>query len=539
MLWTIISFLVIIISIWFYSYRQSKKVNITTSEGFFMGGRSLGAFNVAGAIILTNLSTDQMVGENGQSYQVGMQVMAWEVAATIGIVALALIFLPKYLKFGIDTIPDFLEIRYDATIKRIMSLLFMFTYIASFLPVLLYSGSLVFNQIFHVDQIFHTTQLVAVVALCIIIGLVAIAYLLMGGLSLTAHSDTIYSIGFLLIGILVPVLGLIYLGHGNFIVGVSQVVYHSPVAGMLNSLGPVNSKFVPWPVLFSGMLVNNLYFWCTNQMIVQKALAAKSLQAAQKGTMILGTYKIFAVLFLIIPGVIARNIFGDKFLGIPDNCYPALLVKVLPSALTGVYGAVILGSILSSFSGALNSLVTLFSLDVYKGWLNKKATDTNVAKVGKIATVSAGIICIAIAPFITYAPAGLYQFIQQFNGLYDVPLLVIILFAFWSKKATALSAKIIIPIHIILYCIAIFSFPKVNFLYFTGILFVLEVIAMWFLPKFQHKSDFVMTNYDTKVDITPWKHARLVGILCIVAVVMVYVFFSPLGIGTHPAPSGW
>ncbi|GBG96951.1 solute:sodium symporter family transporter [Lactococcus termiticola] len=530
-LWTIISFFVIVGGIWIYAYRKSKRVNIQTAEGYFMGGRSLGAVNVAGAIILTNLSTDQMVGENGQSYQAGMQVMAWEVTATIAIVALGLIFIPKYFKYGIDTVPDFLEIRYDTTIKRIMSALFIITYIALFLPVLLYSGALVFNEIFHVDKILHTSQLVAVVAICIIVGLVAILYLLMGGLALTAQSDTIYSIGFLVGGLLVPILGLVYLGHGNFIGGVEQVVYHSPVSGLLNSLGPIDSKFVPWPALFTGMLVNNLYFWCTNQMIVQKAFAAKNLEAAQKGTMILGGYKIFGALFLVFPGVIARNIFGDQFLAHPDNSYPALLIQVMPQVLTGIYGAVILGSVLSSFSGALNSLVTLFSLDFYKGMINKKATDEQVARNGKLATIVVGLICIAIAPFITYAPAGLYQFIQQFNGLYNVPLLVIILFAFWSKKATAFSAKVIIPVHIVLYVIALFAFPEFNFLYTLGILFVLEAVIMWLIPKFRPQADFHLETYNTKVDMTPWRHAKTVGIISILVVLAIYAFFSPLGIG--------
>jgi len=529
--WTLISFLVIVGGIWTYAYRKSKKVNIQTAEGYFMGGRSLGAFNVAGAIILTNLSTDQMVGENGQSYQVGMQVMAWEVTATIAIVALGLIFIPKYFKYGIDTVPDFLEIRYDTTIKRIMSALFIITYIASFLPVLLYSGALVFNEIFHVDKLFNTSQLVAVVAICIIVGLVAIAYLLMGGLALTAQSDTIYSIGFLVGGLLVPILGLVYLGQGSFMEGVSQVVYHSPVSGLLNSLGPLDSKFVPWPALFTGMLVNNLYFWCTNQMIVQKAFAAKDLESAQKGTMILGVYKIFGALFLVFPGVIARNIFGDQFLAHPDDSYPALLMQVMPQVLTGIYGAVILGSVLSSFAGSLNSLVTLFSLDFYKGMFRKNASDEQVTRNGKLTTVVVGIICIVIAPFITYAPAGLYQFIQQFNGLYNVPLLVIILFAFWSKKATTFSAKVIIPVHIALYVIALFAFPEFNFLYTLGILFALEALIMWFLPKLRPETAFHLETFNTKVHMTPWKHAKLVGGICIIVVLLVYAFFSPIGIG--------
>ncbi|MGM0126326.1 SSS family solute:Na+ symporter [Enterococcus sp. AZ194] len=530
--WIIISFLTVVIGIWVYSYRKSKKVDIQSSEGYFMGGRSLGAINVAGAIILTNLSTDQMVGENGQSYIAGMQVMAWEVTSTVAIVALGLIFLPKYFKYGIDTIPDFLEMRYDRTIKRVISGLFIFTYVASFLPVLLYSGALVFNEIFHIDKMLGVSTVVAVVAICIVTGLMAIAYLLMGGLALTAHSDTIYSVGFLVCGLIVPILGLMLLGHGSFLGGVEQVVYHSPVKGLLNSVGALDSKYVPWPALLTGMLFNNLYFWCTNQMIVQKAFAAKSLEAAQKGTMILGVYKIFGALFLVFPGVIARNVFGNEFLNNSDASYPALLVKVVPEILNGFYGAVILGSVLSSFSGALNSLVTLFSLDFYRGMIHKKATDHQVAHVGKVTTVLVGLICIVIAPFITYAPAGLYQFIQQFNGLYNVPLLVIILFAFWSKKATAFSAKCIIGIHIVLYAIGIFVFSEINFLYVLGVLFFLEVGIMLLLPRLKPEADFIMEAFHApKVDIVPWKHGKLVGGIVIAIVIVTYAIFSPLLFG--------
>lgn len=531
-IWTIISFLLVVIGIWLYSWRQSKKVNIETSDGYFMGGRSLGAVNVAGAIILTNLSTDQLVGLNGQSYVVGMQVMAWEVTSAVAIVALGLIFLPKYFKYGIDTVPDFLEIRYDTTIKRIISGLFIFTYVASFLPVLLYSGALVFNEIFHVDKMFNVAPLVAVIAICIIVGLAAIAYLLMGGLALTAHSDTIYSIGFLAGGLLIPILGLMYLGQGNFLGGVEKVVYHSPVSGLLNSLGAVDSKYVPWPALLTGMLFNNLYFWCTNQMIVQKAFAAKSLEAAQKGTMILGVYKIFGALFLVFPGVIARNIFGDQFLGKPDASYPALLTKLMPQIFTGFYGAVILGSVLSSFSGALNSLVTLLSLDFYRGIFKKDATDAQVARNGKISTIVVGLLCIAIAPFITYAPAGLYQFIQQFNGLYNIPLLVIILFAFWSKKATAFSAKWIMAVHIVLYIAATFFLSGINFLYVLGALFFIEVAMMFILPKFKPEEDFILDSFHApKVEMKPWKHAQTVGTAVIVIVAAIYLAFSPLFLG--------
>ncbi|HBI1562984.1 TPA: solute:sodium symporter family transporter, partial [Enterococcus faecalis] len=162
-LFSIISFLVIVICVWIFAYSRSRSVDISGSEGFFMGGRSLTALPIAGTIIMTNLSTEQIVGQNGQSYHAGMEVMAWEVTATIAIVALAVIFLPKYFKYGINTVSDFIEIRYDTVTKRIISILFIVTYMISFLPVVLYSGSLVFNKIFHIDELLGVEPIVAII----------------------------------------------------------------------------------------------------------------------------------------------------------------------------------------------------------------------------------------------------------------------------------------------------------------------------------------------------------------------------------------
>ncbi|MDK7979627.1 solute:sodium symporter family transporter, partial [Enterococcus faecalis] len=308
-LFSIISFLVIVICVWIFAYSRSRSVDTSGSEGFFMGGRSLTALPIAGTIIMTNLSTEQIVGQNGQSYHAGMEVMAWEVTAAIAIVALAVIFLPKYFKYGINTVSDFIEIRYDTVTKRIISILFIVTYMISFLPVVLYSGSLVFNKIFHIDELLGVEPIVAIILVAMVIGIVGILYLLIGGLSLSANSDSIYGVGLLVCGLLVPILGLMKLGDGSFIGGIEQVVENTP--WLLNSVGAIDSAVVPWPTLFTGMLFNNLYFWCTNQMIVQKALSGKNLAEAQKGAFLVGIFKVFGALFLVFPGIVARNLFGD------------------------------------------------------------------------------------------------------------------------------------------------------------------------------------------------------------------------------------
>ena len=526
------SFAIIITLIGFIAYNKTKGSNDTESaDDYFLGGRSLSAAVVAGTIIMTNLSTEQIVGQNGQSYAAGMQVMAWEVTSAIAIALLAAVFLPKYFRHGIGTISDFLEIRYDTTTKRIVSLLFIITYMVSFMPVVLYSGSLVFNRIFGLDQILGVSREVAIAIMAILIGVVGVLYLFLGGMKLSAYSDTIYQFGLIIGGLAVPFLGLKLLGNGSFVNGVESVVDNTPE--LLNSIGAVDSEIVPWPTLFTGMFFNNLFFWCTNQMIVQKAFAAKNLQEAQKGALMVGTFKIFGALFLVFPGVVARNIFGDKFLNLPDAAYPNLVVEVLPQWALGFFGAVIFGAILSSFAGSLSSTSTLFVLDFYKPLINKEASPQQMAKMGRITNVTLGIIAIVVAPFISKAGSGLYAFVQEFNGLYNMPLLVMILFAFYSKTATAQGAKATMIFHVIFYGLSKIFLKNVHYLYVLSVLFFLDLLVMWVVSKITNKGEeFIIEDYSiaSEVGTAQWPRVRQLAVIISIVVVLVYLLFSPLGI---------
>lgn len=522
----IATFLFIVAAIWFYAYRKSRSIDNSSSEGYFLGGRSLTGIVIAGTVIGTNLSTEQIVGQNGQSYVAGMEVMAWEVTSAIAIVALALIFLPKYLKHGVDTVTDFIEVRFDKTTKRIASALFIFTYVVSFLPVVLYSGSLVFNQMFSIDEMLGVEPIVAIALIAGAIGVVGLAYLMIGGLRLTAFSDTIYGIGLLVAGLSIPILGLIMLGNGNFLSGFETIRQNTPE--MLNAIGPIDSSYVPWPTLFLGMFFNNLFFWCTNQMIVQKVLAGRDLREGQKGALYVGFFKIFGALFLVFPGIIAFNMFGDS-VGDADNAYPMLVSAVLPEWVFGVFAAVIFGAILSSFIGALNATATLLTLDFYKP-IGKVKTDKQIAKVGKIFTVIVGLTATVIAPLISFAPAGLYHVVQQFNGLYSMPLLVIVVLGFYSKYATPFAAKFTFIFHVIVYGSSQL-FLDIHYLYVFSVMFFIDLLILWGISRLQKNvTPFVFEEGKEKVDITPWKHRYWVSAIVVITVISTYLIFSPWGI---------
>ncbi|RFA34783.1 solute:sodium symporter family transporter [Virgibacillus dokdonensis] len=522
----LVTFVVIIALVWLYAWRKSRNIDISTAEGFFMGGHSLTGLSIAGTIIMTNLSTEQLVGQNGQSYAAGMEVMAWEVTSAIAIVLLALVFLPRYMKYGVNTISDFIEIRYDTFTKRLISILFMFTYLTSFLPVVLYSGALVFNKLFNIDEILGVDPLIAVAICAAFIGAVGVLYLLMGGLSLSAFSDTIYGFGLLTGGILILILGIVTLGNGSAMDGVHFI--RENTAEKLNAWGAIDSDYVPWPTLMLGMLFNNLYFWCCNQMIVQKALGGKSLKEGQKGALYVAFFKVFGALFLVLPGIVAFNMF-DGGIANQDDAYPSLVSAVLPEWAYGIFAAVIFGAILSSFVGSLNSTATLFSLDFYKPIFNKDATDRQVARMGKIVTVIVGFISIIIAPLIAFAPTGLYNVIQEFNGLYSLPLLVIILFGFWNKRVTAQGAKITFSFHLVVYIAAQGLLAEINYLYIFSVLFLLDCFVLWMSTRINPlKEPFQFQANLNKVDMTPWKHVKWVSAIALLLVVIMYTVFSPV-----------
>lgn len=522
-----ISFILVVICVGVYAYLRSRKIDTQNSDGFFMGGRSLTGFTIASTIIMTNLSTEQIVGQNGQSFVAGMEVMAWEVTSSVAIVILALVFLPRYFRYGVDTISDFIEMRFDTFTKRLVSLLFIFTYVVSFLPVVLYSGALVFNKIFNVSEMLNISDMTAVILISTVIGLVGIIYLFIGGLSLSAHSDSIYGVGLIVGGLAIPTLGLIIFGDGSFLHGFDKVVQNTPEK--LNSLGAIDSKIVPWPTLFFGMFFNNLFFWCTNQMIVQKALAGKSLKEAQKGAMYVGTFKIFGALFLVFPGVLAFNMLGDKVTN-PDNAYPMLVNEVLPEWAYGLFGAVIFGAILSSFVGSLNSTATLFSLDFYKSIINKEASNKQVSRIGRLVTVLVGVIVVIIAPMISLFPQGLYAVVQEFNGIYNMPLLVLVLVGFFVKRTSQLGAKVMFILHIVLYALSKVLITEIHFLYVLSVLFFVDLLIVMLFNKWKPSDEFDFSVNYGKVDITPWKYRYLVGGIIIFVVIGTYVLFSPLGL---------
>jgi len=533
------------------SWYATRKTDESSADGYYLGGRSLGAITIAGSLLLTNLSAEQIVGLNGQAFTEGLMVMAWETLAAIAMIFTAIYLLPKYMKKGITTIPEFIEKRFDEQTKVLLSILFLFAFGLVLLPTILYSGSLAFSTMFDLPSVLNLDPW-AVIWVCVLtIGSIGMIYAIFGGLKAVAVSDLINAIGLLIGGILIPIFGLLLIGDGSISEGLSILWDSNP--DKFEMKGGVDSS-IPFGTIFTGMMLAQIYYWGTNQSILQRVFGAKSLKEGQKGMLLAAFVKFVIPIIVVLPGIIAWHIFqGD--LDNPDQAYPALVAKVLPSAFTGFFAAVLFGAVLSSFNSLLNSSATLFGFDLYKMFFKKDASEMQTVKAGKIFGFFLGIISMMISPFIIFAPDGLFSYIQQSLGSLSVPIFAVVIVGVLTKKVPAIGAKVVMIGGVLLYLISLLfiephfrdaavyaaeasgiSDPKQlsiikaeaypHYLHVMGILFVFNIGVMLLFGLIRPKTKISVDETTDAIDTTPWKYAILVGILISILVVSTYFIFT-------------
>ncbi|MBT5096649.1 MAG: solute:sodium symporter family transporter, partial [Candidatus Marinimicrobia bacterium] len=452
---SIVTFILATGSVALFTYRivigMKKSDNVT--EEYFTGGRALAWPMVAGSLLLTNLSTEQLVGLNGSVFgDKALVGLAWEALAAFAMIATALVFLPRYLASGFTTTPAFLEKRFDKMTRSMVSGLFLFGYVTVLLPVVLYTGSLALIGMFDLNL-----SLWFVVST---IGVLGSAYAIFGGLKSVAVSDTLNGIGLLVGGLTIPILGLYALGDGSFFEGLNILGTNNPeyLAVLTNTNVDGNVVSVPWPTLFTGMMFIQVFYWSTNQVIVQRAMAAKSLAEGQKGVLFASAMKLVGPLLLCLPGIIALHM-TDLNIDKQDQVYGAVVRHVLPDWSLGLFAAVLMGSILSSFNSALNSASTLFSLQFYKGYINKEASGEQIVAVGKKFGILLAIASIFIAPMLDQMQS-IFEYLQKVNGLYSVPIIGIFLLGITTKHVPAIAAKVGMIVGMLFY--AFFSFVNIK-----------------------------------------------------------------------------
>lgn len=509
-----------------YLYTRGE---VASKDGYFLAGRNLSGLFIAGSLLLTNLSAEQLIGLNGSAYGFNLSSMAWEVTAAISTIAMAMIFLPKYLAGAFTTLPEFLRDRFDQQVQQMALLLFMFGYGLVTIPSVLYSGSIAVIKLFDVPGLLGVGQFEALAITVLVIGAIGSLYAIFGGLKAVAVSDTLNGIGLLIVGILVPVLGLLALGEGSILSGVSIIT--SENTEKLNAIGGPTDP-TPFGTIFTGMIFANLFYWCTNQYVIQRTLAAQNLAEGQKGVLFSGFLKLLVPFFMMLPGVIAFHLYGSGLASI-DLAYPQLIKDLFPTWLMGFFLAVLLGAVFSSFNSLLNSAATLFCLDIYVPMKGGEVGEKETVRVAMIVSIIVAIFSFIVAPLLYFAPEGLWQIIRIFTGFYNIPVVVIVLVGLFSKHIPALAAKIVIVFHITAYGLLKFVLDDIvtlHFLHLYAVLFGIEVAIMMVVGRFAPREKAWAFKERNLVDLTPWKLAKPVAISLASAVVGIYVLFSPIGL---------
>ncbi len=525
---SIISFIIATTAVAIFTYmivRNMKKSDSATEE-YFTGGRALSWYMVAGSLLLTNLSTEQLVGLNGDVFgDKALVGMAWESLAAFAMIATALVFLPIYLASGFTTTPAFLEKRFDKTTRSMVSGLFLFGYVTVLLPVVLYTGSLALITMF--DLKLSISLVVA------IIGIVGSSYAIFGGLKSVAVSDTLNGIGLLIGGLTIPFLALAALGDGSFFEGLSKLVNQNPEYLTVLTQSNLEGKnvSVPWPTLLTGMMFIQVFYWSTNQVIVQRAMAARSLAEGQKGVLFASGMKLIGPLMLCLPALIALHM-PELKIERQDQVYGAVVRHVLPDWSLGLFAAVLVGSILSSFNSALNSASTLFSLQFYRGYINPIATEEQTVVIGKYFAILLALASIIIAPLLAQMDS-IFQYLQKVNGLYSVPIIAIFLLGITTKHIPALAAKIGMIVGICMYgFFTFFPVDNLHWLHTYFISFTWSIIIMLLIGYFNPKSDQEIAISDEKtpapVDMTPWPLAKKVSAGIFGSTIAIYLLLTAL-----------
>lgn len=521
---TLFSFLGFTAFVAFFSWYKLRNQSLGSQDGYFLGGRSLTGVVIAGSLILTNISTEHLVGMNGSSYKNGFVIIAWEVTSALALVAAALYFLPRYLRMGLTTIPEYLEHRFDGFTRTLVALFLIISFAVTLLPIVLYTGAINLESIFDVSSTLGVSQKQGLWITVVAIGVIGSVYAIFGGLKAVAYSDTINGYGLVIGGLLVPIFALLKIGEGNILDGLSLVYNHSPEK--FNVIGGPESV-LPFETLFTGLVINQVYFWCMNQAIIQRALGAKNLIEAQKGLLFAGVIKILIPLIIVLPGVIGYYYFSDSLYDNQDTVYPQLVKAVLPLGLVGFFAAVVMGAVLSTFNSVLNSAATIFSVGIYKRHMNLAATEGQLVTVGKATSTILAFTSILVAPLVAEAPDGLYQLLQQLNGIFFIPIASIMIAGFFIPRITALGAKAALVVGLAFYIFTTFVFEvDLHFVHVWGIEFLLN-LAVMMLVSYWVPADRINKCRQTQVvELTPWKYAKTLSFILTLITLTIYWWSS-------------
>ena len=507
-LFDIASFLLFFLVVVGVSMYKSRKEE--SGEDFFLAGRGLLWPMIGLSLIAANISTEQIVGQAGQgASNVGMAVASYEWMASITLVFVAFFFLPRFLRSGIFTMPEYLEHRYNSVARGLMALYTLVIYVGVTISAVIYSGALTIKTIF--DMNLWTAVW--------LIGGIAALYTTWGGLKAVAWAD-LFQGGALLVG------GLVVLGIGFSAVG-GVDSFMTANADRLHMILPADHPVLPWTALIVGLWIPNFYYWGLNQYITQRSLAAKSIRQGQMGVMFAAFLKLLIPFIVIFPGIMAYQLYSDQLAATPDAAYPLLIRHLIPIGVRGFIFAAIAGAVISSLASMLNSASTIFTMDLYKRHMKKDASPKSLVTMGRVMTLVLVVLGCFIAPQLGNPRfQGIFNYIQEFQGFVSPGILAAFVFGMVFKKSPPSAGVTALIASPVIYGILFFTAKNVAFLNRMAITFALILAIMALLTILKPlESPKVMPVREGFEDIRLAKSVQYIGIAVIAVTLVLYVIF--------------
>lgn len=430
--------------------------SINSNKEYFLAGGGLTWVFVAGSITLTNLSTDQLVGMNGNQM---LLLALWELSGFMGLMILAKVFLPVYYRNNCTTTTELLERRYNSKhVRALVSAMFLFINVFVFQPAVIYTGAL-----FMISMTGIQIDLVTIAAAFAIFGA---AYAVIGGLRAVAVSDTYGGVLVLAMGLLVVVLSLMAIDFD----------FSGIPAERLTLIGDSDSP-VPWHTLLTGMLFIQIFYWSTNQTITQRAMAAPTVKEAQKGVYAAAFIRVvFIPSMVVIPGIVAFKLYGD----IGDQAYGRIVGDLLPGWLSGIFAAAIAAAVLSSFNSMVNSSAAMYVCDLHEAYINEKP---NLRRLSSIATVIFVILAVAMVPI--YAQSdSIINLLQELWGLISMPILACFAVGLLFRNVDYRAAITAVIAGVLMYASFIWIWMPLHYIHMSFITFFTCVGLALFVNRF-------------------------------------------------------
>ena len=511
-----VGFFAVVLSVSMYKSRRER-----TGEDYFLASRSLVWPFIGLSLIAANISSEHFVGMSGQSAgNVGLAIASYEWMAAVTLVVVAFFFLPKFLRSGIYTMPEFLEYRYNPAARAVMAFYLMVIYVGVTIASVVYSGALALTTIFGMNLI-HAVWLV---------GSIAALYTIWGGLKAVAWADLFQGSALIIGGAIVMIIGFVAVG------GVPE--FFTANADKLHMILPADHPVLPWTALVIGLWIPNFYYWGLNQFITQRSLAAKTLKHGQMGIIFAAFLKLIIPFIIVIPGIMAFQLYSGQMSGpggTTDAAYPLLIRNLIPVGLRGFMFAALAGAVISSLASMLNSASTIFTMDLYKRHWRKEASQKALITMGRVTTLIFVLIGCFIAPFLANPKfGGIFTYIQEFQGYISPGILAAFAFGLLIKKAPA-SAGVValvsnVPIYGLLHIFASgaiesVTIVKIAFLNRMAITFILILIMMAFITKLKPLKKPVEMPVRESFDMRPTKAVKWLGITVILLTIALYIIF--------------